>query len=53
MFKRAYNRIKESKSLLLVSLNPAYQPYEVPIKEVLEVLKLAVQQRIRVYLTRA
>ena len=43
VFKRAYNRIKESKSLLLVSLNPAYQPYEVQIKEVLEVWKFALK----------
>ena len=34
VFKRVYNRIKDNKTLLLVSLNPAYQPYEVHIKEV-------------------
>ena len=43
VFKRVYNRIKENKALLLVSLNPAYQPYEVHIKEVLEVWKFALK----------
>ena len=43
LFKRVYNRIKESKTLLLVSLNPTYQPYEVQIKEVLEVWRFALK----------
>lgn len=43
VFKRVYNRIKENKALLLVSLNPTYQPYEVHIKEVLEVWKFALK----------
>ena len=43
VFKRVYNRIKESKTILLVSLNPTYQPYEVHIKEVLEVWKFALK----------
>ena len=43
IFKRAYNRIKQSGTLLLVSLNPMYQPYEVQIKEVIEVWKFALK----------
>ena len=43
VFKRIYNRIKESKTLLLVSLNPLYQPYEIKISEVLEVWKFALK----------
>lgn len=43
VFKRAYNRIKQSGTLLLVSLNPLYQPYEIQIKEVLEVWKFALK----------
>ena len=43
VFKRVYNRIKENKSLLLVSLNPQYQPFEVQVKEVLEVWKFALK----------
>ncbi|MDO5980078.1 XRE family transcriptional regulator [Flavivirga spongiicola] len=36
VYKRVYNRIKESNSLLLHSDNRAYQPYEVNITTVLE-----------------
>ena len=43
VFKRAYNRIKQSGTLLLVSLNPLYQPYEVQIKDVIEVWKFALK----------
>ena len=39
VFKRVYKQIKDKQSLLLVSTNPIYKPYEVPIKEVLEVWK--------------
>jgi hypothetical protein len=39
VFKRVYKQIKDRQSLLLVSTNPIYKPYEVPIKEVLEVWK--------------
>ena len=43
VFKRAYNRIKQNGTLLLVSLNPLYQPYEIQIKDVLEVWKFALK----------
>ncbi|TYB75826.1 XRE family transcriptional regulator [Bizionia myxarmorum] len=36
VYKRVFNQIKESNNLLLVSDNPLYQPYEIPIDEVLE-----------------
>lgn len=39
VFKIVYNKIKESKKLLLCSTNPAYDPYEINISEVLEVWK--------------
>jgi transcriptional regulator with XRE-family HTH domain len=39
VFKRVYKQIKDRQSLLLVSTNPIYKPYEVPVKEVLEVWK--------------
>ena len=37
VFKVAYNRIRERGTLLLCSTNTAYEPYEVPIDEILEV----------------
>lgn len=37
VYKRVYNHIEEKNSLLLVSDNTAYEPYEVPIDEVLEI----------------
>lgn len=43
VFKRVYNRIKDSGKILLVSSNPFYEPYEVPISEVLEVWKFALK----------
>ena len=43
VFKRVYNRIKDNGTLLLVSLNPTFQPYEVKIKDVLEVWKFALK----------
>ena len=43
VFKRAYNRIKDNGTLLLVSLNPIYQPYEIKITDVLEVWKFALK----------
>jgi phage repressor protein C with HTH and peptisase S24 domain len=43
VFKRAYNRIKVNGTLLLVSLNPIFQPYEIHIKDVLEVWKFALK----------
>lgn len=39
VFKVVYNQLKEKGSLLLCSTNPIYQPYEVPVGEVLEVWK--------------
>ena len=43
VFKRVYNRIKDNGTLLLVSLNPAFRPYEVKITDVLEVWKFALK----------
>ena len=39
MFKIAENRIEEKKSLKLYSLNPLFEPYEVPVSEIKEVWK--------------
>lgn len=39
VFKNVINQIKKNKTLLLHSSNPAYQDYEVPISEVLEIWK--------------
>jgi transcriptional regulator with XRE-family HTH domain len=39
VFKVVYSRIKESGSLLLCSTNPEYQPYEIPVSNVLEIWK--------------
>jgi transcriptional regulator with XRE-family HTH domain len=39
VFKVAFNQIRKKKNLLLKSLNPLYQPYEIDISEVLEVWK--------------
>lgn len=39
VFKIAYNQLRKKKSLLLKSLNPEYDPYEVPVNEVREVWK--------------
>lgn len=36
VYKRVYNQIAEKQNLRLVSDNPTYTPYEVPIDEVLE-----------------
>jgi transcriptional regulator with XRE-family HTH domain len=41
VFKSVYNKINERKSLMLVSTNPEYQPYEIDISEVLEVWKFS------------
>ena len=37
VYKRVYNKIEERKTLLLVSDNKIYDPYEVPIENVLEI----------------
>jgi transcriptional regulator with XRE-family HTH domain len=39
VFKIVYNKIKDNQCLLLCSTNPAYDPYEINISEVLEVWK--------------
>jgi transcriptional regulator with XRE-family HTH domain len=39
VFKQVENRIKKEKKLLAKSLNLVYQPYEIPIGDVLEVWK--------------
>jgi len=39
VFKMVYNQIEEKKSLMLCSTNPLYEPYDVPVTEVLEVWK--------------
>lgn len=39
VFKVAYNEIRKKKHLLLKSLNRQYQPYEIPVNEILEVWK--------------
>ena len=43
VFKLVYSRVKEKKTLLLVSLNPAYAPYEIHISEVKEIWKFALK----------
>jgi phage repressor protein C with HTH and peptisase S24 domain len=43
VFKRIYNRIKADGTLLLVSNNPIYSPYEIAITEVMEVWKFALR----------
>jgi len=39
VFKNIYNQIEKNKSLLLVSTNTEYHPYEVQITEILEIWK--------------
>lgn len=39
VFKMVYNQIKLRKNFLLRSLNPTYEPYELPVSEVLEMWK--------------
>lgn len=39
VFKIAYNQLKKNRTLLLKSLNPEYEPYEIPVNEVREVWK--------------
>ncbi len=39
VFKVIYNQIKEKGSFLLCSTNPLYEPYEVPVGEILEIWK--------------
>jgi transcriptional regulator with XRE-family HTH domain len=39
VFKIVFNQIKLRKNFLLRSLNPVYEPYELPVSEVLEIWK--------------
>lgn len=39
VFKIVYNKLKESKTLQLVSTNPYYEPYDINIKDVVEIWK--------------
>lgn len=39
VFKLVHNHVEENGNLLLCSTNPEYEPYEVPISEVLEIWK--------------
>lgn len=39
VFKIAFNQLKKKKNLLLKSLNPAYDPYEVPANDIREAWK--------------
>jgi transcriptional regulator with XRE-family HTH domain len=43
VFKLAYNQIKEKGSVLLVSANPIYKPYELEIENVREVWKVVMR----------
>lgn len=43
VFKRVYSKIQEDGKLLLVSNNPLYSPYEIAIKDVLEIWKFALK----------
>lgn len=39
VFKKVKNMLKENGSLLMISLNPEYAPYELPLSEVREIWK--------------
>lgn len=39
VFKTAYNKLAERNTFLLCSTNPIYEPYEVPVTEILEIWK--------------
>lgn len=39
VFKMVTSKIKENSMLLLVSLNPTYKPYDIPVSEILEIWK--------------
>ena len=34
-----YNKMQETKSFVLVSTNPIYEPYELPVSEIMEIWK--------------
>ena len=37
VYKRLYNQIKKNKTILLVSDNKIYPPYEIPAEDILEI----------------
>lgn len=39
VFKILYNQLKDKKGFLLCSTNPLYEPYEVPVSEIMEIWK--------------
>ncbi len=39
VYKRAGNRFKENKELKLISDNPIYEPYQIPVNDILEIWK--------------
>ncbi len=39
VFKMLYNQIEENGTILLCSTNPAYEPYEIAVKDILEIWK--------------
>lgn len=39
VFKQVYNHMKEKQTLHLVSTNPLFDPYDVPVSEVMEIWK--------------
>jgi phage repressor protein C with HTH and peptisase S24 domain len=49
VYKRVYNQIETDKVLKLVSDNPNYQPYTVPIDEVLELWEFACSINLQEY----
>ncbi|MBI1306598.1 MAG: helix-turn-helix domain-containing protein [Bacteroidetes bacterium] len=40
VFKVVYNQLKENQKLLLVSTNPVFKPYELPIRQIVEVWEM-------------
>lgn len=49
VYKRVYDEIEDKESLLLVSDNKAYEPFEVPINEVLEIWEFTCSINTREY----
>lgn len=49
VYKRVYNQIEENSSLLLKSDNKVYQPYAVPISEILEIWEFTCSIRTQEY----
>ena len=40
VFKVVYNKIREEKKLLLVSTNPVFKPYELPLGQIVEIWQM-------------